>query len=156
MLVTQIPDARKHLVGDFGAYGHRFRGHVREIEAAKAASQPAQATEDAKGKVAEGEGASTSLPPVEPVSPAEPGLPEAKRRSSCFRPDEGRRVLKEAFEVDLLPCPRCKVEMRVTVVPDVPTRPSSESPRTSSSQVTKASPSNRRRTLGDTGAAMPT
>ena len=105
VLVTQIPDAGKHLVRYSGAYRHRFRGRLREIEAAKAASVAAQTVKDAEGKDAEGKVASP--PPVEPVSPAEPGSAEAKRRSSWAK------VLRKVFEVDPRLCPRCKVEMRV-------------------------------------------
>ena len=104
-LVTQIPDAGKHLVRYSGAYSHRFRGRVRELEAAKAASVAAQTAKDAEGKVAEGEGASP--PPVEPVTPAQPGSAEAKRRSSWAR------VLKKVFAVDPRLCPKCRVPMSV-------------------------------------------
>ena len=54
-------------------------------------------------------GAGTPVAPAasEPVTPAEPGSPEAKRRSAWAR------VLKKVFEVDPLVCAKCGGEMRV-------------------------------------------
>ena len=43
----------------------------------------------------------------EPVTPAERGSPEAKRRSAW------RRLLQKKFEVDPLLCPKCGTEMKV-------------------------------------------
>ena len=90
-VVAQIPDARKHLVRYYGAYSHRRRAAVRERNGAAA------------------ELAGTPTPPdaPEPVTPAEPGSPEAKRRSAWAR------VLKRVFEVDPLVCPRCGGEMKL-------------------------------------------
>jgi len=98
-VVTQIPDARKHLVRYYGAYSHRRCAIVREKNGAADALA----------------GAGTPAAPLapEPVTPAEPGSPDAKRRSACFRPDEGRRVLKKVFEVDPLVCAKCGGEMKV-------------------------------------------
>ena len=52
------------------------------------------------------------------MASAEPGSPEARRRSARFRPDEGRRVLSKVFEIDPLLRPKCgtprKVIARVT------------------------------------------
>ena len=107
-LLTQIPDAGKHLVRYDGAYSHQSRGRVREVEVAEAARVTTNSGAEADGAGANGVGASgdgqASL--VEPVTPAEPGSPEARWRSTCFRPDEGRQVLKKVFEVDPLLCHR--------------------------------------------------
>ena len=92
-VVTQIPDARKHLVRYYGAYSHRRCAIVREKNGAADALA----------------GAGTPVAPAasEPVTPAEPGSPEAKRRSAWAR------VLKKVFEVDPLVCPKCGGEMKV-------------------------------------------
>jgi hypothetical protein len=92
-VVTQIPDARKHLVRYYGAYSHRFRGRVRGAQGRENA--PAASVAPA-----------TPGTPA-PAAPAEPGSPEARRRSAWAR------VLKKVFEVDPLLCPRCKTEMKV-------------------------------------------
>ena len=93
-VVTQIPDARRHLVRYYGAYSHRRRATVR----AKNGAADAVATAI--------EGPPATHPAPEPATPAEPGSPEAKRRSAWAR------VLKKIFEVDPLLCPRCGGEMK--------------------------------------------
>jgi hypothetical protein len=99
-VVTQIPDARKHLVRYYGAYSHRSRGRRRAVEAAA----------PEVGALA-GPGVPPPSPPgpATPAAraPAEPGSPEARRRSAWAR------VLKKVFEVDPLLCPRCKTQMLV-------------------------------------------
>jgi len=97
-VVTQVPDAGKHLVRYYGAYAHKFRGRVRA--AAAAISPPA--TPDASETTATRRDAD-----AEPVVPAEPGSPEALRRSSWAR------VLQKVFEVDPLLCARCGTPMKV-------------------------------------------
>ena len=91
-VVTQIPDARRHLVRYYGAYSHRRRAAVRERNGvagalASAGSPDAVAPEPA------------AVAP-EPVTPAEPGSAEARRRSAWAR------LLKRVFEVDPLRCLR--------------------------------------------------
>jgi len=71
----------EHVVRDYGACSHRFRGRVREAAAA-----------------------GTTVSSVEPVPPAEPGSAEAKRRSSWTR------VLQKVFEVAPLLSPRCQAQ----------------------------------------------
>ena len=93
-VVTQIPDARRHMVRYSGAYSQRLRGRVQ----------------NAKGGANE---SAAPGAPATPVTPAEKGSPEAKRRSACFRPDEGRRVLQKVFEVDPLLCRKCGTKMTV-------------------------------------------
>ena len=101
-VVTQIPDAGKHLVRYSGAYAHRVRGGAR---AAAAATPPAEA---AGTPTTPGAPVPAAAPaPGEPVVPAEPGSPEARRRSAWAR------VLKKVFEVDPLLCPRCGTPMKV-------------------------------------------
>ena len=90
-VVTQIPDARRHLVRCYGAYSHRRRAAVREQNGAA----------DAVG------GPSGRPAPAEPVPPAEPDSREAKRRANWAR------VLKKVFEVDPLVYPKCGGEMKV-------------------------------------------
>jgi len=94
-VVTQIPDAKKHLVRYYGAYSHRFRGRARRMAAAAVADAEASPSGAPQGA------------DREPMVPAEPGSAEARRRSSWAR------VLQKVFEVDPLLCPRCKTEMRV-------------------------------------------
>jgi len=91
-VVAQIPDARKHLVRYDGAYSHRRLAAVRERN----------------GAAVELAVAGTPAPPdaPEPVTPAEPGSPKARRRSAWAR------VLKRVFEVDPLVCPRCGGERK--------------------------------------------
>jgi len=94
-VVTQIPDARKHLVRYYGAYAHKVRRRAR----AAAASPPAETV---------GAPTSDAAPAVlEPVVRAEPGSPEARRRSAWAR------VLRKVFEVDPLLCPKCGTPMKV-------------------------------------------
>ena len=76
-----------------GAYSHRRLAAVRERNGAAAELAVA------------GTPAPSDAP--EPVTPAEPGSPEARRRSAWAR------VLKKVFEVDPLVCPRCGGEMKV-------------------------------------------
>jgi len=99
-VVTQIPDPKRHLVHYSGAYSARFRGRVR---AAKA-NEPGAPGELA-APVEPGSSAAAGVP--EPVTPAEPGSPEAKRRSAWAR------VLAKVFEVDPLLCARCGTKMKV-------------------------------------------
>ena len=105
--LTQIPDARKHLVRYYGAYSRRRLASLRERNGA------------AGELAAEGLSAATLAAPEpvaaapEPARPAEPGSAEARRCSVCFRPDEGRRLLKRVFEVDPLRCATCGGEMKV-------------------------------------------
>ena len=93
-VVTQIPDPKRDLVHYSGDYSARYRGRVR---AAKA-SEPA-----APGEL----GASAAAGVPEPVTPAEPASPEAKRRSAWAR------VLAKVFEVDPLLCVTCGTKMKV-------------------------------------------
>jgi hypothetical protein len=95
-VVTQIPDAKKHLVRYYGGYSHRMRATVRAKHAVAGA---------ATGEG--GEPAGTSGTPPEPVTHAERGSPEARRRSAW------RRLLSKHFEVDPLLCPKCKTQMKV-------------------------------------------
>ena len=90
-MVTQIADARKHLVRYYGGNRHRRCAAVRAKNGA------------ADVLAAAGTPAAPAAPG--PVPPAEPGSPEAKRRSACFRPEIGRRALKNVFELDPLDCP---------------------------------------------------
>jgi len=90
----------------YGAYSHNFRGRLRAAAAADAApsgSPPATADmPDASDTTA-----TRSEANAEPVVPAEPGSPEALRRSAWAR------VLQNVFEVDPLLCPRCGTPMKV-------------------------------------------
>jgi len=95
-MVTQIPDAKKHLVRYYGGYSHRMRATVRAQNAAVGA---------VTGDGGEPSGAPGASP--EPVTPAERGSPEAKRRSAW------RRLLQKQFEVDPLLCPKCGTVMKV-------------------------------------------
>ena len=52
-------------------------------------------------------GAPAAARALEPVRPAEPGSPEARRRSAWAR------IVKKVLEVDPLLCPRCRTEMQV-------------------------------------------
>jgi hypothetical protein len=110
-VVTQIPDARKHLVRYYGAYSHRFRGRVRAARLPGtlppgAAPSPSQLLPAAPLPGAALPGA---VPPVvrAPTVAAEPGSPEARRRAAWAR------LLAKVFEVDPLLCPRCQTEMKV-------------------------------------------
>ena len=67
-MVTQIPDARKHLVRYYGAYVQRRRAIVRAKNGAADALS--------------GAGTSAASAAPAPVTPAEPRSPEAKRRSA--------------------------------------------------------------------------
>ena len=98
-VVTQIPDAGKHLVRYYGAYAHKVRGRAR----AAAANPPVEAAGTTPGASEP----SAAPAPCEPVVPAEPGSPEARRRSAWAR------VLQKVFEVDPLLCPRCGTPMKV-------------------------------------------
>ena len=93
VVVTQIPDARRHMVRYSGAYSARFRGRLR---AAKGEAGESAAT-----------GAAAVSTAPEPVRATEPGSPEAKRRSAWAR------VLQKVFEVDPLLCPKCGTRMTV-------------------------------------------
>ena len=75
------------MVRYYGSYSHRYRGRARRL------------------KALEGEGPAAGEAPR--ATPAEPGSPTARRRSSWAR------LLKKVFEVDPLLCPRCRVEMKV-------------------------------------------
>ncbi len=105
-VVTQIPDARKHLVRYYGAYSHRFRGRVRAArppgtvppETAPSPSEPTPAA-PLPGAV--------PLAVRAPTVAAEPGSPQARRRAAWAR------LLAKVFEVDPLLCPRCQTEMKV-------------------------------------------
>ncbi len=94
---------RTPLVRYYGAYSHRFRGRRRETQAAA----PEAAAHAGSGVAATSEpGAATLAARV----PAEPGSPEARRRSAWAR------VLKKVFEVDPLLCPRCKTQLLLLLV----------------------------------------
>ena len=101
-VVTQIPDARRHLVRYYGACSHRRRAAVREkngVAGQLAAAGPADATVAATEPVA--------AAPEPPVRPAVPGSADAARRSARAR------LLKKVFEVDPLRCPTRGGEMKV-------------------------------------------
>ncbi len=95
-VVTQIPDARRHLARYYGAYCHRRRAAVREKHGVARKVAAASATDTA----------SVAAPP-DPVTPAEPGSAEARRRSAWAR------LLRKVFEVDPLRCLTCGGEMNV-------------------------------------------
>lgn len=102
-VVTQIPEARKHLVRYFGAYSSRFRARVGR------GRRPGTQAPEGEGKVpgeGGGPGAGEQSEAEERTLPAEPGSPEARRRSAWAR------VLRKVFEVDPLLCPRCGAAMR--------------------------------------------
>ena len=99
--MTAIPDAKKHLVRFYGGSSHRMRATVR---AKHAGVVGANAVTSERGGPSGALGTGTS---PEPVTPAERGSPEAKRRSA------GRRLLQKKFEVDPLLCPRCGTELKV-------------------------------------------
>ena len=101
-VVTQIPDARRHLVRYYGGYSHRRRAAVRAKNGSPAASPAAFESEGAPSATP-----AVPEPPAASAIPAEPGSPEARRRSAWAR------VLKKVFEVDPLVCPRCGGAMRV-------------------------------------------
>ena len=97
-VVTQIPDAKKHLVRYYGGYSHRMRATVRAKNAVAGAAVGA----DALGAAAE-----RPSSPADPVTPAPRGSPEAKRRAAW------RRLVTRVFEVDPLVCSKCGTEMTV-------------------------------------------
>lgn len=100
VMVTQIAEARKHLQRYYGAYSDRTRGRRRdaqrvapEVEAHVKSGVPAPAPPG------------LATPPARAT--AEPGSPEARRRSAWAR------GLKKVVGVDPLLCPRCKTQMLV-------------------------------------------
>ena len=88
-----------YLVRYYGGYSYRMRATVR---AKHAAVVGANAVTGEGGKSL---GAPAASP--EPVTPAERGSPEARRRSAW------RRLLRKQFEVDPLVCPKYGTEMKV-------------------------------------------
>ena len=76
-VVTQIPDARRHLVRYYGAYSHRRRAAVRERNGV------AGALARAGSPAATVPSAEPAAVAPEPVTPAERGSAEARRRSAC-------------------------------------------------------------------------
>ena len=84
----------------YGAYSHRRRAAVRErngVAGALASAGSPDATSSPE----------PSAVAPEPVTPAERGSAEARRRSAWAR------LLKRVFEVDPLRCLRCGGEMKV-------------------------------------------
>ena len=80
----------------YGAYCHRRRAAVREKNGVAGKPAPANAA-----------GAEPVAAAPDPVTPAEPGSAEARRRSAWAR------LLRRVFEVDPLRCATCGGEMKV-------------------------------------------
>jgi hypothetical protein len=83
-VLAQIPDPRRHLVRDYGAYSNRARGQRRKAEA--------QLQGNGRGE------------PEEAIAPT-PERAALRRRWA--------HLIRRVYETDPLVCPRCGAEMRV-------------------------------------------
>ncbi len=89
-LLAHVPDPRRHLVHDYGAYSNVVRGKL------KARSQVRKAEPPASGPA--------SQPPL-PLAPVSPSLAALRRGWA--------RLIRRVYEVDPLVFPRCRGVMRV-------------------------------------------
>ncbi|MGH9369715.1 MAG: transposase [Thermoanaerobaculia bacterium] len=89
-VLAHLPDPRRHLVHDYGAYSKVVRGKL------KARGQASMPEPPAPGP---------NAGPPQPSSPPAPALAALRRRSS--------ELIRRVYELDPLVCPRCRGVMRV-------------------------------------------